>query len=486
MLLVSPTKKNKITLEDYPYQRDIENRLIMSEFTVFEVEVLEEILNSSLRVPIEELEDMLEVDKELIIPVIEKLEEIGLLKRKDDELFIDKEMRKYYEFQVLKFDDNFKPGMEFLLALLKKVPIQTIPIWYSIPRTSDNIFESLVEKTFETPQKFERYLQELCFEDAILVGMIEDVYNSPDLKIRSRTLRDKYNLSRTEFEYYMLHLEFNFVCCLSYNVIGDHWKEVVQPFYEWKTFLQGKKYLVPPSVEDQEGVVVDFKQSFSYVKQARVLVDYVVDKSLDLESPNKEDRRILTEKSFKELFKAQPEVFTVWENNSYEDQCLFFNLMIQKLEALRLVNVEENKLELGRDFPDWEEFNEEEFALHLYRHPGNRLLTVDVPKQWSNFRFYHEVEKSLELLPREKWVLFDEFLPGVQAAVGSAEGVTLCQKGKNWSYDLPTYTEEEKDFIFATIFERLFEVGVINKGLSDGKPCFCITSFGFQAMGLED
>ena len=83
-------------------------------------------------------------------------------------------------------------------------------------------------------------------------------------------------------------------------------------------------------------------------------------------------------------------------------------------------------------------------------------------------------------------VLFDDFLPGVQAAVGSAEGVTLCQKGKNWSYDSPSYSEEEKDFIFATIFERLFEVGVINKGLSNGKSCFCITAFGFQAMGLED
>ena len=45
-------RKNKINLEDYDYQKDIQNRVLMSHFSTEDLEVLEEIVYSSQKIPI--------------------------------------------------------------------------------------------------------------------------------------------------------------------------------------------------------------------------------------------------------------------------------------------------------------------------------------------------------------------------------------------------------------------------------------------------
>ena len=50
MMELSTVKKNKISLTDYNYRRDIDNRLLMAEFKAVDLAVLEEILYSPLRV----------------------------------------------------------------------------------------------------------------------------------------------------------------------------------------------------------------------------------------------------------------------------------------------------------------------------------------------------------------------------------------------------------------------------------------------------
>ena len=44
--------------------------------------------------------------------------------------------------------------MEFIQLLLRKVPIDILPTWYPIPRTSNSIFDSLIEKYMKTPSNF--------------------------------------------------------------------------------------------------------------------------------------------------------------------------------------------------------------------------------------------------------------------------------------------------------------------------------------------
>ena len=169
-MLVTPTKKNRVNLADYDYQRDIENRVLISQLNFQELEILEEILNSSIKFPISSLKETLNLTNTELKQTLEKLGTTGLFSIKNDEVTINKEMRKYYEFQLLKFDNNYRPDMESLQGLLKKVPIQVLPIWYMVPRTSDSIFNSLVDKYFKTPHIYQQYLDELIFDDPILTG----------------------------------------------------------------------------------------------------------------------------------------------------------------------------------------------------------------------------------------------------------------------------------------------------------------------------
>ena len=175
MAELSSLRKNKISLEDYDFKHDIENRLLMSQFSSHDLEVLEEILYSSIKIPVRKISKSVDLDEDELFPILEKLSKTGLFTFEGDSIVVDKEMRKYFEAQILKFDPDFKPGMEFLQSILRKVPIHVLPIWYSIPRTSNNIFESLVEKYLLTPQIFQRYLMELSFPDPILAGIVHEV-----------------------------------------------------------------------------------------------------------------------------------------------------------------------------------------------------------------------------------------------------------------------------------------------------------------------
>jgi hypothetical protein len=133
MIELTQLKKNKITLSDYNYRRDIENRLLLASFTVFEIAVLEEILYSPIKAPIRKIAKNIEKTEEEIVPILEKLSKTGLLVIEGDSIVVDKETRKYFETEIEKFEADFCPGMEFLQNVLKKVPIHVLPIWYSIP-----------------------------------------------------------------------------------------------------------------------------------------------------------------------------------------------------------------------------------------------------------------------------------------------------------------------------------------------------------------
>src|SRR5580692_7310262 len=173
---LSQARKNKVCLEDYNFRHEIENRLLMARFSPLDLEVLEEILYSSIKVSVSKLAKTLDLGSEEIQAILGTLSKTGLFTFEGDLICIDKDMRKYFEMQLLKFDPDFKPGMEFLQSLLKRVPISILPGWYSIPRTSNNIFDSIVEKYLLTPQIFNRYLSELSFTNPLLSHVMNDVY----------------------------------------------------------------------------------------------------------------------------------------------------------------------------------------------------------------------------------------------------------------------------------------------------------------------
>src|SRR3990167_1119347 len=284
MLESAILRKNKVNISDYNCQQDIENRILLSDFSAFDLEILEEILLSPLKISMKKLSRSMASQEEALSAILNKLAKTGLLTIQGDSLLIDKETRKYFEFQMIRFNPTFKPDMEFLAGLLRKVPIHLLPTWYSIPRSSNNIFESIIEKHLLTPQIFQRYLLDLNLGDPIIHSIIADLFAAPDCKLFSSDVIAKYNLARRHFEELLLLLEFNFIGCLCYEKEGDHWTEIITPFHEWCQYLQFLKATEAPRL-DKDLEVVRFKESdFAFIEDMSALLQSIQQTPLPISS----------------------------------------------------------------------------------------------------------------------------------------------------------------------------------------------------------
>ena len=458
MLELSPARKNKVNLSDYPSSQDIDNRIMLSDFSSFEHRLLEEILFSPLKIPHKKLVRSLECSESEMAPVLEKLVQAGLIIINTDHILVDKDMRKYFEFQIARFDPDFKPDMEFLQGLLKKVPIHILPIWYAISRSSNNIFDSIVEKYLFTPQTYIRYLGELNLGDNRLSAIIEEVFASPSLRVSSSDLIARHNLNRREFEEIMLLLEFNFVCCLTYEKEDDHWIEWATPFYEWSQYLQFLKQTQSPIVAHPEQVVRRRESDFACVEDMATLLILAQKKPIALA----DDKGNLSA-----LLNLNP-----------ADAKAYLTQLIDKLCLLKFAQKRGDALHATDLAHEWLEMSEENRALYIYRHPHNQILTHQLPETLANERNIREVERAVKRVLHGKWVYFDDFLKGVLVQFDNDSQIVLKRTGKTWRYTLPGYDENQQTLIRATLFEWLFETGMVATGTLNGRECLSATPFG--------
>jgi hypothetical protein len=463
MVELSTAKKNKIVLADYNYRRDIDNRLLMSQFSTLDFAVLEEILFSPIKIPIRKLAKNIDESEENVQLVLQKFQQTGLLVFEGDSVVVDKEMRKYYESEVHKFDPDFKPDMDFLQSLLKKVPIHVLPTWYAIPRTSNNIFDSLVERYLASPQIFQRYLMELNMGDPVLTAIVNDVYRAPDFCLTAADICAKYALTHEQFEESMLTLEFNFVCCLRYRKKGDEWKEVVTPFHEWLEYLAFLRNTTSKQVPDVSKIKRHRPHDYSFVQDMASVLNVAKKQSVSLNA-----------KGYAALAAKCEELE---ENTSYLEQ------VIRKLRLIKLIDITDDKLNVLPESHEWLDMRLENRALYLYRHPCNRICSADLPSALVNERALREAEKSISRVLYSGWVLFDDFVKGVLAHINDHASVVLKKIGKNWRYTLPEYNSEEKSLLKAIVFEWLMEAGVTATGTYEGQDCFCVTAFGQSLFG---
>lgn len=455
-------KKNKINLSDYNYQRDIENRLLMAELSVFDVSVLQEIVDGSLKMTTTQLADALEADEEEIICSLDKFTRVKLVQRVGHLVHVDKELRKYYESQMMKFDDDFEPDVEFLQGLLGKVPIHALPNWYSIPRTTDNIFTSLVENYLHTPKIYERYMSELRFEEPKMGHIVKDVFSAEDFKVSANSLINKYSLSREQFEEYMLHLEYNLVCCLGYYKDNNKWQEVVTPIHEWRTYLQFLRDSVPIPIKNTSEIKRYHPLDFGFVQDIKSLL-----------SACQEDRIVLPVDN-NEILKIIPHFNCQSMGISYIER------LIETLTAIELIEVNDKEIQATSLANEWMKKSLPDQSLSVYRHSVGRVR--DYKNSFLTERDIREIERNLKRVVNCDWITFDEFLKGFIAPIGNAEPITLQNKGKRWKYVLPQYTIEEQNQIKQIIFEALFEAGMTMIGQVDGVDCFNVTPFGRVAL----
>ncbi len=441
MLELASARKNKINLSDYNFRQDMESRMLMADFSVTDLEILEEILFSPLRIATEKLTRSLYAKKGgASSTILNKLVSAGLISIQGEWIFVDKERRKYFESQIIRFDPEFKPDMEFLSTLLKKVPIHCLPSWYALPRTSNNIFESILEKYLLTPSIFTRYLAEASFSDPLVREIARDLFAAPEIRLYSSDVVAKYNLSRAHFEEVLLLMEFYFLGCLSYEREDDHWVEKITPFYEWEQYLRFLKETKAPCLPADAPIVPTAKSPFSFVETMSAFLSSL---PVAAASVRAEDSSVLG-----------------------------------KLLLTELAHEEKGVVKPSAAAKSWLHRSLEERALYLYRHPKNRILSCNPSEQTYHEKELREAEKSIRRALHGNWVFFEDFLRGTLAPLGEQSSVALKKTGKHWGYCLPSYTDKEKKFLKSVLFEWLFEAGFVATGTCGGRECFAVTPFG--------
>lgn len=437
-------KKNRIILSDYDYRREIEARLLFSSFSSFEIELLKEIIDNSLKFSINELMDILEASEADVLAGLKALSTTKLFELQGRTLIVNKDVRKYLEWHIQKFDTNFRPGMEFVQSLLAQVPQIPLCNWYGLPKCFDDIFTTILDKYLLTPKRYQRYLNEICYENdhPMMVDVIHLLFSSPELELDAALLKTKYEMTDEQFHEFALHLEFNFICCLGYKEIEGKWIEYLVPFSEWKKYLEFKKETLPKPLTDSLNISRKHKEDFGYI----------LDLEAAIRTPTKKD-------------------------NCFD--------LIEKALNLKFLKKHDQTLCITPKGEEWllKTLPEKAMDLYFYTLSCHRYYSGTDEQVERSDREIREVEKSLKSVIHYGWVYLDDFVKGVTAAIGNCKPVTLTSKGKRWSYATPTYSKEELLFIKKTICGHLFECGMIAAGSDNNKDVFCVTPFGKTFLG---
>ncbi len=431
-------RKNRVVLTEYDCERDINTRLLFSTLTPFDVRLLTEIIDNSLKFSIEELVDLLEASESEIKASLEKVAQTKLCQLQGKTLLVNKDVRKYLEKQVEKFHPQFRPGMEFLEDILSQVSPNTLCNWYALPKASDDIFTMIVDKYLLTPKRYQRYLHELCsdVDHPWMKKIIPSLFDSENLELDVEELKAKLEMTARQFHEFILLLEFNFVCCLVYKQVEGVWKEYLVPLDEWQKYLEFKKKTLPVPLAETKNIEKKHPEPFGFLK----------DLEETLHSPSKNSSTPLIEKALQ----------------------------------LKFLSKENGQLSITLKGKEWIEKTFEEKAMDLYFHTlsSHRYYSeAEVDQEYSD-REIREVEKSLKVAINSNWIYFDDFVKGVTAAIGEFKPVSLKQKGKRWAYATPTYGRKEHEFIHSVIFGHLFECGMVMVGSDNKRDCFAVTPFG--------
>jgi len=443
------SKKNKIFLADFQYKKEIENRLFMASLTPFEVTVLQEIIHSSIKIPISDLCDTLSCPEYLLLPVFEKFCKIGLLTRQKDSLYVDKVLRKYFEFHIQKFDNDFVADIEFFLGILSMLPISILPIWYGIPRSSDNIFQSLIEKYFLTPKIYQKYLDDLVFDEEHLTAIKDDLFLSPDLALEIPHIREKYSLSKEKLKESLLILELHFVGAETFHRNKEDCKGILKPFLEFREYLfETRKSL--QTIEDQCQIKTQYEDDFGFLFAFQDFLKELNDDTFVYEETD--SHKAFVNQAWVLGFVQEP----TGPPKVKQNPKAFLDMSLQNRAALIY------------------RYAAADYAYNVFADHRPTIECVE--------RSIREIENGLRKVIGKGWIFFDDFFNNFNGHIGDSDPVILKKVGKTWSYVAPVYTPCEAFFIEQMIFKTLFRAGITATGRYQGRLCFTVTNFGKKML----
>ncbi len=447
----SQLRKIGVHLSDYTYLPDLERRLLISKLSPFEIEVLNEIIHNSLKFPVKELAELMDVSGQEILTVLEKLLPLSLFTFDGNTISVQKESRKYFETQLERFDEDFTPDIDYFQSLLRHVPIHLLPLWFSIPKSTDDIFGSIIENYFLTPELYTKYLRDLQFDNKYAAKIIKMLHKGPEYIVKVSDIIEKFSLTPESLEELIIVLEFNKICCLKYIRENDSYRRILVPFHEWHSYLLSMQSLSCKPISDPEHVNPLYSRCFGFAED----IDLIVQKTGE----------------------AGLEIVKIKEFCSIN-----FHRIPEKMVQLGLVTVRDNHLIPSENMGDWKHKSIQDKAMALYFTTLNGFRKIGAAGDF-NDRDIREIEKSLKAIIGKGWVYLNDFIDGMIAPIGKSPPVMLQKKGRLRNYALPKYDEKQISFIKSTLEKHLLESGMVNLGSHNDQICISVTPFGKLSLG---
>lgn len=443
------SRKNKIVLSDYDYKTELSNRNIMTSLSSLDLVLLEEIIYSPLTISLKKLQKNLDLQEKQLKDSLAKFTSIGLLSQNGDTINMDKKIRKWFEFEIIRFNADFTPDLEFLQALLKKIPIQLLHSWYSLPKTTDNLIRSIFDKYLVTPQVLERHIAELCYDNQEIDTIYNAVLNSPEHKISANIIRDILSCDDNEFNELMLFWEYNFVLFSKFEKIGNNWLEMVVPFNPWSLFCQflKKNSLKPLSLP----IKIEKEEDYSYINA----IHNILTKA----------KEGLHKHSIKEGYTETP------------------GDILHKITMLKLAKIEENRVKITESGDNWLKMSFENKAFFLHNNLLTNAPSPTISQNLITEKNIKNIEKSLEGLSVGDWFYFDDFVKRMTVPISDESSLYLKKNNGIWNYYIPEYNVEETELIRFVILKHLSEIGLVNVGKKNNRDCFALTELGKKIFG---
>jgi len=291
--------------------------------------------------------------------------------------------------------------------------------------------------------------------DPIYARAIELVYKSDDYTLEANSLKEQLELSKEAFEELILYLEFCFCLCSSYRKEKDSWVQVISPFYEWRDYLMFLKKTELHSI-DQSQVKQKGKGPFCFVEAMSKLLERIEKSPISPDHP--------------EIASMGKALFNYSKEEMKE--------ITDKICLLKLAAVEDSNLVLTDYAKEFLSYDNKDKAMFVYKHRLNRPFSLSEDEWEVLHKYLREAEKTLGQAVNCDWVLFDDFIKGVINPFSDQAPIILEKKGKSWDYRRLEVKEEEKRLLSALIFEVNYESSIVDVGMIDNQPCFCLTEFG--------
>lgn len=452
-------KKHQVNIMDYDYLRDVNNRIFLSSLSTFDVFVLDAILYSPLHTSLEALKEYLlnqdkSVNEKQLQATLAKLQKIHLLTITSDNMIqVNKELRKYFEINIQRFEQKDVPGISLVKELFRLLPTHLLMQWYDVSNFSNNIFSSIIERYLSQAHFYMTHLTNVQGDNFLYKKILDIVFSAPDFCVNLSFLQEELGLSEQDLQASLLHLEYNLACVLSYRQSSQNsYIAIVTPFAEWRKYLfatscQPMKELQEPPQENSSTYLKDFSDFVSEASRGQCL-----DKVQQL---------------------------------SHSGDLALLPSHVKVAQRLGLIKIEENTIQLTRSGALWSEKELAEKQTLLFQHMHFCCLNNS---EWHSIYInstFEITKKVLLTLPASIWFSLSELINSIVPLCKRGSSATLVREHQQWQYTLPNYPESFYKFLTLMIKLHFFHSGMIKTAVMNHQEIFCVTPLGKKILYNE-